>query len=198
MLLNEIKLLNENLQLPPGAEELIHQHCQPYLQAVGNDLTKFMYRGVSKKAIPRAKPTNTNGVFITAGSYQNRKTTTTEPVVHDLANQFFVKKFGTPFRNGIFATGDKMFAGEYGRQVVIIIPIGEFKFCWSPVTDDMVMILPAKSTSPDFDDSLQYFYKSLDEYQDTDLKAAIASTHEIMLYCNECLMIQTGVKSWNV
>jgi hypothetical protein len=195
MLLKEIVQLKENIQLPANVVEYIHQHCQPYMQAVGGDLTHLMYRGISNRSTSRAKPTNMSDVYITPGFSQNRKPVSTEQELHDLANRVFVKRLGLPFRNGLFVSGDMSMAKDYGDKVVIIIPIGQFKFCWSKEVDDMVMVLPGPKSGQHYDENVEYFTGKLETYQSTDLRGAIASHHEIMLYCNECLMIHTGIKS---
>lgn len=190
MLLSEI-FLKENSFLPNNVVAYLREHCQPYMQAVNDDLSKFLYRGVSNNAISNAKRTEIDNVYITTGYYPNRIPTDTSASSHKLANDFFQKKFGVPFRNGIFTTGSLNDARYYGHEVVIIIPIGNFKFCWSKNTLDMVGILPGDGSIDD-----KAFLEKLDQtYQITNLPKAISSKHEVMLYCNECLMITIGQKS---
>lgn len=184
MLLSEI-FLKENLQLPEDIVALIHKDCQPFLHEMGNDLSHLLYRGVSKKSLQRAKPTNIPNLYIVPGYYDNRNPRDTAIEVHIEINKRFVQKFGVPFRNGVFVVGDSGLTGAYGNELAVIIPIGNFKYCWSPKVMDLF------SELEDFefeDDEDADFYDIVDSYQTSGLKQAVSTTSEIMLYCNSCFM----------
>ena len=204
MLLQEIKLLNENLQLPPGAEELIHLLCQPYLQAVGNDLTHFLYRGVSESAIERAKPADgVANAYRIKGHYTARDPRSVPIMVHNMFN----RSFHLPFRNGIATTGNINHAKHFTAGTpCIVMPVGRFDFCWSPTIAD----LGSEFTEMGMDELGEEYYdnedefingntitsagreyvrKITDQYRTTDLKAAILSGHEVSIYGRQCLLI---------
>lgn len=60
--------------------------------------------------------------------------TDTGPKTTEVINDFFIKKFGHPFRFGMFATGAFNVAGEYG-QVSVIFPHDGFVFCFGDTAD---------------------------------------------------------------
>lgn len=190
MLLKEIKILKENVQLPDEVIAYIHEHCQPYLNAVGGDLTQLMWRGVSDNLISRTQaiPGLPNSSII-PGKYSNRRPRDSHPDAHDILNDLFEQYHGVPFRNGVFVTGDEIEAETYGSPV-IVFPIGEFKFCWSPVIMDLSDHVPGQGTNiEDYDDLTIKLDKLVRvRYQTSDLPSAILSKKEIMLYCNKCLM----------
>ena len=194
MLLNEIKVLNESVEIPDPLVDYIHRHCQPYLNAVGNDLTKLMWRGVSKNFIRRIPAIQglPDCSFI-PGHYENRRPRDSHIDAHNIANELLVKYHGLPFRNGVFVTGSHKEASSYGVPV-IIFPIGEFKYCWSSTIMDLSDHVPSIANSV-FDH--ERLTEKLDKmfslhYKTTDLKNAIFSDNEIMLYCDKCLLYIPG------
>lgn len=195
MLLNEIKILNEMVEIPSHIVDYLHRNCQPYLNAVGNDLTRLMWRGVSDKLLrSTATIQGLPNCSIIPGKYSNRRPRDSHPDAHDMLNDMFEEYHGEPFRNGIFTTGDYIEADAYGSPV-IIFPIGEFKFCWSPVIMDLSDHVPSKAAQiDDYDDLTMKLDKLVRvRYQTTDLSSAILSKKEIMLYCDKCLMFIPGV-----
>lgn len=189
MLLKEI-FLKENADLPEEVYNFVHEHCQPYLSMVNNDLSKLMYRGVSPEFISRTPAIpGVPDSSIVPGHYRDRRPRDTHPDIHDYINKKFAEVYGTPFRNGLFATGSNEQAEEYGESV-IIFPIGNFKFCWSPTIRDVADHAPSFVMSRwHREDTFQVFDRLIEnDYKTTDLSAAIASGNEIMLYCDKCLM----------
>lgn len=217
MLLKEIKILNENVQLPEPIVAFIHEFCQPYLRAVGNNLTHFMYRGITNKRLNLLQNSAPNdpilkqfsrfpelhNVATTQGFYKDRRPKVMNSGAHDRVNLLFTSKFGAPMRNGLATTGNIYHAESFGHTC-IYIPIGEFKFCWAPKIRDLGL-------RPDYlQDLLGWDYDEFDyfdhkgnmtivcrefakrlakQYKDTDLNAAIDSGHEISIYCDRCLVI---------
>lgn len=188
MLLSEIKILKENVQLPDYLVAYIHEHCQPYLQAVGSDLNYLMYRGISNNRLKRLHeiPELPNCAYI-PGHNENRAPRDTQQQYHDTANEVFNETYGVPFRNGLFVTGAEHTAKYYGKPV-LVFPIGEFKFCWSYTVRDMAYIAPSNDV-PHGKLGIEDFKSILKTaYQTTDLKKAIRMGNEIMLYCDNCLV----------
>jgi hypothetical protein len=155
---------------------------------------RLLYRGVSRSLIGRlpAMPELPN-CSIVPGHYDNRKPRDTHPDVHNEMNRMFNEYHGAPFRNGLFVTGSLKEAKSYG-EAIVIFPIGKFKYCWSPTITDLSDHVPGGANSV-FDQ--EKLTEKLDKmfslyYKTTDLKNAIFSENEIMLYCDKCLMYIPG------
>jgi hypothetical protein len=204
MRLNEIKKIGRT---PPAilgqAAMIIQQHCQPFLSQIGDDIFTYkLWRGV-RKAPDRS--------ISVVPCPVNRSPKDTAREIHQAADRYFLKKFGIKFRsNSFFVTGSEEMAASYGTEVwnpgaeVIVIPQGDFKFCWSPITNDFYQSTEEAIDWPnDLDDDATvfeinaYFDKEVFalcermKYQTTDLKRAIKSRHEIMLHCNSAYYLYT-------
>ena len=94
---------------------------------------------------------------------------------HKLADQIFYEKFGIRFRSqSVFCTGDISSAKCYG-DVAIIKPIGNYKICWSPICHDFIEVEQSHLNIIDFIEE--------NRYKIGDLKEALDSGNEIMLFC---------------
>ena len=156
--------------------EKIKRDCQPYLKEMGQkdmfsayDRGRALYRGLdSYKGFLKKR--------VRLGS---RRPTDMNIDDHNMINKYFKKKYGAPFRNALFLTGNRRNAAGYntgsGAAYYLIFPIGEFKFIWSSrITDLFSAIVGVEGDK----------VKSLlNRYQRTDLKAAKDSGNEIMLRC---------------
>ena len=154
----------------PDIIDLIKRDCQQFIEAHPDGL---MFRGMDNKSMKPFKGT----------VRQDRKPVNMSKEKHKRIDDWFEKEFGFKARSqSIFVTGEFDDARSYG-QPYAIFPIGEFEFVWSPQVGDMFMY--------NFNDS------PLDEagYKDTDLKAAINSENEIMLYCKEYYALPIGNKA---
>jgi len=163
---------------------LITKHCQPYLQEA-NGLS--LYRGLGRAKDPFMKKRVRLG---------NRTPKDMPQDLHKKLNKYFEMKFGAPFRNAMFVTGDDGVANEYGA-VYTVYPIGEFEYLWSLHVHDLYSIWENYLPWFDRNDNKKEEKKKLKEaylefyneeikygYQTTDLNAAIKSGHEIMLRCS--------------
>jgi hypothetical protein len=78
-----------------------------------------------------------NEIFTTKTVRLNRKATNTPQWFSDIVDEYFVEKFGTPFRSvSMFCTTQAFTAMTYG-PLYAIFPIGDFKYCYSPIIEDM-------------------------------------------------------------
>lgn len=70
-----------------------------------------------------------------------REPLSTDPIVHELLNEEFLKIFGWKVRNGAFTylsdTNMNMPFNNYGDDNYIIFPVNGYKYCWSPKITDM-------------------------------------------------------------
>lgn len=107
--------------------------------------------------------------------------------LHNAANEWFFRKFGIYFRSqALFVTGSKFIALNYAKEegfVARIIPLGDYRICWSRKNSDLLFL----RTRPKGVTVESYLENS--NYQVSDLGAAQASNHEVMLYCDTYVAI---------
>jgi len=119
---------------------------------------------------------------------EGRKPLNSSGELHDALNKAFVEKFGKPYRNSLFASGDP--AISFGDTTYCIFPQREYTFCWSPdVTDLYTSWKHWKGTETDNSeqDRIESFvdhYVTNGKYRTTDLDAAMKSKCEIMIWCD--------------
>lgn len=109
----------------------IKDDCSPYLDQLksSKNPNTFLFRGMFTKS--------DNDIFITKTVRRNRKASSTPQWFSDIVDEYFVEKFGTPFRSAsIFCTTQVNVAMLYG-PLYAIFPIGDFKYCYSPIIEDM-------------------------------------------------------------
>jgi len=107
--------------------ELIKEKCSPWLNATDYGEQTF-YRGIqfNPKANVLIRPVRTD-----------RKPLDTEPKFHDIANALIAAAGGTANRsNSIFITSSLGMASSYGMYTVVILPVGDFNYTWSPQWQD--------------------------------------------------------------
>lgn len=180
MKVNEV-LTEDKLASPARMLTLLQQNCKPFLTQAGWDHP--MYRGVDR-ALPEVSIHTNMG---------HRRPVNTSPAISKVADDWFLEKTGIKFRsNAVFVTGDFATARSYG-DVFVMFPIGEFKFCWSPIVEDMFMMFSGMdSRNAQIDDLLLHRLTSaLDDanYQTTNLIEAIDSTSEIMVHCDKYYLL---------
>jgi len=146
---------------------LIGKNCKPFLKEINYDIFNYsLFRGL-----------NSEENFIQSRvRLSDRKPRDTDINVHNAINKYFVEKFGEPFRNALFATGDVSVAVEYG-DVYFIFPVGDFTFCWSTEIEDLLPI------SEELEDDIEEILNTLKNgnYSNTNLLKAINSDNEIMI-----------------
>jgi len=199
-----IEIINNQTNYTAIADTILSS-CKPFLTQIGQNHMKdlIMYRGVD---IPDRYST----IFVLPGYRDNRKPKDTPPAVHNAINTVFKKRFGLPFRNSTFVTGCAADTREYGANTYAIIPIGDFKYIWSPTIKDlfvhlkMYLKLEIRAEDPSIysknnslvNNTLVNYVntqKFVELYQDTNLRAAILSNNEVMIYCDSCYYISEEV-----
>lgn len=162
-------------------KELIYEKCGPFLKSIDYDIDTYcLYRGMSRR-LPSPLYQST-GMDIVPGYREDRKPKDTPIEIHNEMNMLMEQHFGKKFRNGLFTSGDIVQAQGYNLNVFRVFPIGEFDFCWSHEYVDAAIGL------------LEHNPESLipDYYSNTDLKWAIESQNEIMLYANKCYVVSVN------
>lgn len=158
------------------AEWLCH-NCKPYF----SQTYKPMYRGIM--IFDQYNAVSTSPVR------KNRKPLNTNPNVHKAVDAAFKQLFGYKFRSGsMFATGGSNNASYYGVNHVVI-PIGEFTFCWSPNIHDLYDTSEERYIPHTVPEEMVNFIKAVG-YKTTDLNKAISSKQEIMIYCDSYVKIR--------
>lgn len=170
--------LIEITESPPllGLISYIQENCSEFLSQSSDPL----WRGMTI--------TSSNVLY---KQHAARTPVDTPNVIHAAINDFFTLKFGIPFRNGVFATGDVYEADSYlrrseGRQreLAMVFPVNGFSFCWSPVVSDFYHI-PTTELVKKITSDPNYVTETFEKlkYQTTDLQRGIDINHEIMLDC---------------
>ena len=159
----------------------IKQDCQPYLQAIRGDLQGYpIFRGLQ----------GTNSMVMTGRvRLDDRRPAGMEQEQHDLLNMYFTERYGEPYRNALFVSGDANFAKDYGN-LYLIFPREEFSFLWSPDVRDLYFIDSYIQDAIDDDkeegeyDHKQFIrYMDKCNYMDSWFTRAVQSNNEIMIRC---------------
>lgn len=151
----------------------VGQRCGPYLKEAGN-LWGQVYRGVH---IARYN-------FIEKQSrLQGRRPLSTDQDIHNGINEIFKDKYGYPFRNGVFASGNMKTVGQYGHNIFHIFPMGDFKYLWSPNIPDLYEVIESlKQQGMGTNETLAEIRQ--EKFRTDNLQAAIDSGNEIMFWCS--------------
>jgi hypothetical protein len=130
----------------------------------------------------------------------------TNTKLHEILNEFFVKKFGEKCRNWLFVTGSERDADSYNNDknfCYAIFPIGEFQWLCEPnnirdfFTDFNGIVDTSHYEHGYYDKNKDAIIEGLEDLNwefNTNLSKCIKSEHEIMLKCNQYYAIKTDSK----
>lgn len=114
--------------------DIIHRDCQPFIQESNLDI--MLWRGF--------RNLGNDERFLTLLKKQprtNRKPLSSPQKLHQILDQWFEDRFNFRYRSkGLHTTPNINEASEYG-SVRAIIPIGNFRYVWSPLVDDLYVDL---------------------------------------------------------
>lgn len=168
-------------ELTDYQKELLYERCGPFLKSINYELDNYnLFRGMSR-LLPSPLYLD-SGIDIIPGHRDDRKPKDTPTEIHNQMNDLMEQHYGRKFRNGLFTSGDLNQALGYGTTVYRVFPIGEFEFCWSDTYVDAAIGLDEHDP-----ETLITEY-----YRNDDLKWAITSCNEVMLYADKCYVV--GVK----
>lgn len=142
------------------------------------------YRGMSEKH-PIDRPSIVNVP-------KNRLPKHTSIAIHKVADAWFKNRFNIAYRsNALFLTSNFNTALQYAHQrerlhVFRIIPLYEYRYCWSPLVSDMLS-LTGDLSDLQAGDIVPRLGKSF--YCQDRLEEAHSSGHEVMLHCEQCVAI---------
>lgn len=135
---NDLIESKNNVQL---IGERIKKQCKPFLAEIKNQPLEYpLWRGFKA-------PADARNAGMKLARLEERNPESTSPQDHMALNNFFVRRYGHPYRNGIFATGMEQQAQDYGRAYMIY-PIGKFDYLWHTQIYDMYGDVIAKTESP--------------------------------------------------
>jgi hypothetical protein len=178
-------------------------NCGPYLRAINYNLSKYpLYRGVKGNII---RPT----IILCP---INRAPRDTMGKVHEIADSYFLDKFGVRYRsNAVFCTGSPGIATDYG-ELTVLIPISNFKFCWSPEIEDFTSDINdelyfTKGEKVDFAGQTHWvndpgnirFTETVNKmlakgkYRDNEFLSAVRSHHEIMVHATQFYLMPADI-----
>jgi hypothetical protein len=138
------------------AIRFIRKECQPFLKKNKNWLLsgEGIFRGMNAAADA-----------YTGTPRIDRKPKDTSMVMHKMLGNYFTRKFGYNYREGLFGSTDPSQARGYG-DVFAIFPTGDdYRILWSEVADDLYNILSSSSDYeievPDMDLDVEQTYNYL-------------------------------------
>lgn len=176
-------------------EQIIENNCQPFIKQINDYQNICLYRGLQHKHVEMR-----DGIGYIKGHVEDRKPKKVPLFLHLAFNGVFSKYYKTPFRNGVFCTGNKDTANKYVTNseagLYKIIPVGDFKYCWSNTVDDVFEYYVSHKSENILDHEMEWGEiiefidgEVVDKYKITDLHDAISSNNEVMIYCDECIVI---------
>lgn len=155
---------------PKEGISLIKRDCKKYLSQISDMDGSRLRRGMTFNEDFKKMNAVGDGRNESAGDDEWEK----------LADKWLHDKFGFHARSqSAYCAGGKTMAKRYGLAYSVF-PIGDFKFAWSPVVEDLYY--PYKKSGGD----LGAVKEALEtgKYTDSNLQAAVnAGNHEIMVYC---------------
>ncbi len=162
-----------------NALDAVANDCHRYLDEVGGLHVALrdrpLYRGVNKVFFSEAP-------MVVAPVPVNRRPKDTPLETHQQVDNWFLQHFKIRYRsNAFFVTGGRNTASQYG-SLAVLVPIGDYSYCWSPVIDDFYIQLKSDSNVVEMLDNA--------DYQTTDIKKALKVGHEIMLHCEKAYLIE--------
>jgi hypothetical protein len=173
--------------------EEIKARCQPFLRSTDMPL----YRGIgglSGNSIIKAKTVQVN---------KNRKPRDSHPAVQKLIDDWFEKRWGVrPRQSALFCSGRIKVAEYYGRPFYVF-PVGKFKIIWGvddkyrdALVDSLYLsnkiegqLKVAKDRSPEHEAEITDSFMKTVQWNTTDLEDAQLSGGEIMLLCDEVILV---------
>jgi len=182
---------------PEKLVALIKKNCKPYLRQKAKAPLQ-LYRGMKKLEYED---------FLEITPRKDRKPRDTPLKIHKKIDDLFLKYHGIRARSeGVFVTTDYSISSYYGING-IVFPVGDFKFLWNPYVFDLSMdptgmavlkpwykklideIMALISKDPkNTDEVLENIIKG---YKSTNLKAAMKSGNEIMIFCKKYYIVDS-------
>ena len=133
---------------------LIKDNCQDYL-------VNHLKEGANGYFLRRLTNDLPSENFIIKTTRKDRRPRDTDDAIHAYVDEAFNETFGIKFRSSAVFT-QRSFTSDhepYGAYEHIVIPMGEYSFCYSPVVSDLYTDLFERRQQPDHDAKLGIFFK---------------------------------------
>jgi hypothetical protein len=220
-----IKNFNEsysNSEFHKEIAEILKKECRPFIE-LSKSCNIELWRGVTHKFIDKHSTEISKLAYRV--KHKDRKPIDTPSELHDRLNLAFIEKFGWPVRDGVFCLPDKGIALSYAQnasykngshsEVYFLIPVGDFKYCWSPKYKDLTMDIKTKFPKyrqNDWKDELNNLSSTkikniVNTYKDNDIQDANYTSKkdasEISIDCKEYILLSqryfigVGYDFWN-
>lgn len=138
------------------------------------------YRGITTGPVPVSP--------LIVKARKNRLPKNTPLEVHERADKWFETKFGVRYRSqAVFVTSRQFIADGYAaspQHVVRVIPLGDYRYCWSPKVYDFLTVSIDPSNSKNIEGFLDR-----SGYIESDLRAAHTVGYEVMIFCERYVAI---------
>ncbi len=174
-------------------KELVERDCQPFLKE--SKQMGLIYRGINqasipieaaKSVLPTAEALQSRAIMYWEKSVRSdRQPKDTNRQQHQVIDDWFRSKFGFGARSeAMFCLGEngKQLLRQYGKPM-IVFPIGEFKYVWSPTVADLYNEVGQNTMLMQNEDDL-VDYLSQCRYIDSHLHKAVNMKNEIMIKCD--------------
>ena len=174
-------------------KELVERDCQPFLKE--SKQTGLIYRGINeasmridaaKSVLPTAEALQSRAIMYWEKSVRSdRQPKDTNRQQHQIIDDWFKTKFGFGARSqAMFCLGEtgKKLLRHYGTPM-IVFPIGEFKYVWSPSVKDLYNEVGQETHLLQDEDKLVDYLNDC-RYIDSHLHKAVNMSHEIMIKCD--------------
>jgi hypothetical protein len=181
-------------QLDPDLVATCVHDCSEYFKLImkfGDRDKLALYRGSSNSPDATAKKYQPDSFKMVTRVLSDRDPVDTDPVIHDLMNDYFEKKFRIPFRNGLMTTPNFRQANAYsrmGKGIFIIVPANGWTLCFGKgVKDTYEQISEFSQVAVEAEDSEEEIVeKFFDRYKYVEgrdkLNAALVNDGEVMLF----------------
>lgn len=199
------QFINEtDIESVQDVREFFHREIEPFRKQAKS--YGVFFRGTRHTPTPYAKITLPSGKVVDVGIMSVRKDRApadTNQVIHEVVDEWMKEKFGIAGRSGsVFVVGEESIeiAREYG-PVYVTVPQGDFKFIWSPKVYDMLHLdwspiyairrkIDRNDPLTDEDVSAIKDLLSKQGYRTNELPWALDSGNEVMIECENLLMIK--------
>ena len=167
----------------------IKNNCQPFLK----DWLPINKKIIGQEAALYSgrRGENTKIVFRKLNVRKNRKPSMTNGITHKYLDEIFDELFKIKARSQcLFATSSYQQSTMYGYPY-IVFPIGRYEVIWSSNVPDLyTSLVDAALQFGDYDELYDFINNA--DYKKGNLKNAIYSRCEIMVYCNKVYLLKNG------
>lgn len=151
----------------------IQAECKPFLKDIRN-AAGTLFRDDTK---------NRNKPIWKKVTRMNRRPLDTRQEVHDILDDWFLKKFGWRGRSNVLFCWPLKFTSQWVSSKWLVFPAGNYKYIWSDKVDDLWGSL-GDMAYHESQDIVDYFIKHFaDSYTDKNIKKSMIWEGEVMVNC---------------